>query len=260
MVPLALADVIEIEPDTRLSFRCDDGALYGKENLALRALQAVEAATGSRLQGNVTLRKRIPVQSGLGGGSSDAATILLAAAEGRFGALPPFDVLEAARGLGSDVPFFLVQTAALVEGTGERVTALGAVPPWCVLLVKPPVSVSTARAYSSLDSHDRTIRPRNTSVSLRCVDAFQHGDFDAVEELLSNDFDDLAMEQAAIRHARNALREAGARRPLLAGSGSCVFAIARDVTERDVIARRLQLPDDFAIFSTEFTQSDIWRS
>jgi 4-diphosphocytidyl-2-C-methyl-D-erythritol kinase len=259
IVPLALADEIAIEHAAHVTFRCDDPALDGADNLALRALRAVESATGASIRARVTLRKRVPAQAGLGGGSSDAAAILLAAAEGSLGAIPPFDALGIARELGSDVPFFLVQTAALVEGAGERVTALGATPAWSVLLVRPPVVISTAKAYAALDERARETRPRNESVSLRCVEALQRADFDAVNDLLSNDFTDVAMEQAPIRKAALALRDAGAPHPLLAGSGSCVFALARDVAARDTIASRVRLPSDFAIVPTEFARAHAWR-
>lgn len=260
MVPLALADEIEIAPDSRLTFDCDDPELNGEENLALRAAHAVEAATGARLAVRLTLSKHIPARSGLGGGSSDAGAILLAAAEGALGQRLSFDALTVARALGSDVPFFLAQTGALVEGTGERVTALGALPDWHVLLVKPPVAVSTAEAYAALDRQERALRPRSDSVSIACVDALQRADFDGVERLLSNDFHDSAMAHEPILRAAEALRAAGAARAMLAGSGSCLFALARDAASRDAIADRLKLPDDFRVFRTSFARAGAWRA
>jgi 4-diphosphocytidyl-2-C-methyl-D-erythritol kinase len=260
IVPLALADEIEIAPGAHLTFECDDPVLGGEENLALRAARAVEAATGRSLRTRIALRKRIPARAGLGGGSSDAATILLAAVEGLFGQSLSLDALEIARSLGSDVPFFLAQTGALVEGTGERVTALGALPSWHVVIVKPPVAVSTAEAYRMLDRRERSVRPRNDSVSIACASALQRGDFDLVERLLSNDFHDLAMEHEPIRRAADALREAGAARPLLAGSGSAVFALMREAAQRDAIAERLNLAHGFAVFRTELARSSAWRA
>ncbi len=162
------------------------------------------------------------MQAGLGGGSSDAATLLLLAASGALGNLPPFDLPGVARSLGSDVPFFLAECAALVEGTGERVTPLGNAPPWWAVVVGPPAAVSTSQAYAAIDAREREIRPRNVSRSLAAGSALQRGDFDAVETLLWNDFDPVAVErEPAIARAFEALRAAGARAPLLAGSG-CV--------------------------------------
>jgi 4-diphosphocytidyl-2-C-methyl-D-erythritol kinase len=260
MVPLELADELEIKASHRLAFECDDGELGGETNLALRALRAIEAAAASPLRLRVILRKHIPVQAGLGGGSSDAAAILLAAADGTFGKFPALDWLAIARGLGSDVPFFLTRTAALVEGTGERVTALGAVPPWRVVVVKPPATTSTSAAYAALDRRERTIRARSDSMSLKCAEALQRADFDAVVDTLHNDFEEIAMGEESIARAATALREAGAARPLLAGSGSCVFALAEKSADAEAIIARLRLPADFVVYSTAFAQSGVWRS
>ncbi|HEY9084708.1 MAG TPA: 4-(cytidine 5'-diphospho)-2-C-methyl-D-erythritol kinase [Candidatus Tyrphobacter sp.] len=259
MVPLELADEIEVDPSGVLAFACDDASLAGDENLALRALRAL-ASAGFEPHAKVTLRKRIPVEAGLGGGSSDAAAILLAAMEGVFGPAPALDWLAIGHSLGSDVPFFLARTAALVEGTGERVTALGAIPAWPVLIVRPPAHISTAEAYAALDRRERKIRPRSDSPSLACVEALQRGDYAAVEALLSNDFHDLAMEEPSVRRAVGALHSAGAQRPLLSGSGSCVFALAANVAARDAIAQRLQLPPAFAVFATAFASGGGWQA
>jgi 4-diphosphocytidyl-2-C-methyl-D-erythritol kinase len=259
MVPLELADTIDVAPDDRLTFTCDPQELGGDENLALRAVRAVETAAKRAIGARVALVKRIPTQAGLGGGSSDAAAILDAAMEGRFGDLPPLDWLGIARNLGSDVPFFLSKTAALVEGTGERVTALGAPPRWSVLVVKPPASIATADAYAALDAVPRVTRPRSDSISLQCAQALQRRDFGTVQGLLANDFHDLAMEKPHVRQAVEALRDAGAERPLLAGSGSCVFALTPDATARDAIVDRVHLPPEFTVFRTAFAHDNAWR-
>jgi len=259
MVPLELADTIDIEPADRLEFACDDTELDGDENLALRAIRVLASAAARHIHARVTLTKAVPTKAGLGGGSSDAAAILLAAMDGRFGEFPELDWLAIARSLGSDVPFFLTGTAALVEGAGERVTALGSVPNWTVLAVKPPASVSTAQAYAALDARERPTRPRADSVSLRCAESLQRRDFDGVHALLENDFQEIALEEPQIRRAFDALRAAGAARPLLTGSGSCVYALARDERERDAIAQRLDLPAEFRVMPTAFAQQGPWR-
>ncbi|MGH7738397.1 MAG: 4-(cytidine 5'-diphospho)-2-C-methyl-D-erythritol kinase [Candidatus Tyrphobacter sp.] len=260
VAPLALADTVEIERADRLIFECDDAELNGEENLALRAVRALEKAANRTLKARIRLSKVIPTKAGLGGGSSDAAAMLLAAMEGCFGDLPSLDWLRIARSLGSDVPLFLANTAALVEGTGERVTAVGSIPQWPVLAVKPPAGISTAQAYEALDRRERAIRPRADSISLRCASALARRDFEAVQELLGNDFEATALEEPQIATAYRALEAAGARRPLLAGSGSCVFVLAPDEESADAIARRLDLPADFAVFRTALAASPAWRS
>jgi 4-diphosphocytidyl-2-C-methyl-D-erythritol kinase len=255
MVPVDLCDELHVEPSQDAAFSCNIAELQ-ENNLVERAARAVGVG-GYRIE----LRKSIPTGAGMGGGSSDAAAILLAAQRGAFGAPPQIDYVAAARSLGSDVPFFLVQTAALVEGTGERVTALGPVPPWHAVVIKPPVSVSTAWAYAQIDSAPKPTRPRSTSVSLHMGEALQRGEFDRAVALLQNDFEDvLAPVTPEIRDALAALRAAGAPRPLMTGSGSCVFALAQTAGEAQTLASALQLPQEFRVFRCAFWNGEAWRS
>ena len=257
MVPLAFGDSLQIEPGERSAFSCNDETLAGPENLAARAMRTIAPAQPHVLH----LLKRIPAQAGLGGGSSDAAAVLLAAMDGALGATPHLDYLAAARSLGSDVPFFLARTGALVEGTGERVTAIGALPDWHVLIVKPPVAVSTADAYARLARAPRTTRPRAGSVTLRALEALQRGDFATTQACLSNDFHDpIAHTVPEIERTIDALLAAGATNALLCGSGSAVFSLAPDAASIRAIAASLLLPDEYLRFETSFASTPAWRS
>lgn len=257
MVPLDLCDEIQIEcGGASIEFDCSEPALAGG-NLVERALHVLRPEPACR----VFLDKRIPTQAGLGGGSSDAAAVLLAAQAGVFGPLDRIDYLAAARELGSDVPFFLVQTGALVEGTGERVTALGAVPPWHALVVKPPVAVSTAWAYEQLDRASRGIRPRNACVSLEMVETLQRRDFKRCIALLQNDFHDVIVPATPeIRIALDLLRSAGADHALLTGSGSCVFTLTESEAAAREIVEAASLPEGFRIYRAAFWNGEAWRS
>jgi 4-diphosphocytidyl-2-C-methyl-D-erythritol kinase len=256
MVPLELADTLHIEPASSFAFSCSDRTLAGEENLVVRAARALEPLPAAKL----TLDKTIPIQAGLGGGSSDAAGVLRAAMAGAFGRAYAVDWVRIARSLGSDVPFFLADSAALVEGTGERVTAVGAVPAWHVLVVKPPVAVSTAAAFAQLDALARPSRPRNTSISLASLTALQRGDFDEVERNLSNDFHEtIVAATPQIARALEALRTAGARNALLCGSGSAVFTLARDAATIAAIEARLDLDAAYLRFPTAFAHGRSWR-
>jgi 4-diphosphocytidyl-2-C-methyl-D-erythritol kinase len=256
MVPLALCDDIVIEPSSRFSFSCSDSALETNDNLVVRAALALDPEARVALQ----LTKRIPSQAGLGGGSSDAAAILRASMEGAISYPATIDWMALARSLGSDVPFFLAQSAALVEGTGERVTAAGALPDWHVLVIKPPDAVSTAAAYKLLDERPRPSRARNLSDSIAALTALQRGEFAEVVRLLGNDFHEpIAATTPGVARALDALSRAGAARPLLSGSGSAVFALAR--TQREILDlnERLDLDAQYLRFPTAFARADRWR-
>jgi 4-diphosphocytidyl-2-C-methyl-D-erythritol kinase len=256
MVPLELADTLRVEPAPGFAFSCSAPALDGEENLAVRAARALDPLPAAKL----TLHKMIPIQAGLGGGSSDAAGVLRAAMAGAFGRTYAVDWLRIARSLGSDVPFFIADSAALVEGTGERVTAVGALPAWHVLVVKPPVAVSTAAAFAQLGAVPRASRPRNTSISLASLTALQRGDFDEVERTLSNDFHDvIATATPQIARALDALRAAGAANTMLSGSGSAVFTLARDAATIAAIDARLDLDAAYLRFPTAFAHGRSWR-
>lgn len=122
----------------------------GGENLVWRA---AEALAGHRPPGlDMTLEKRIPVAAGLGGGSSDAAAVLLAVAD-MVGA-PGSIAEEAAPSVGADVPYFLVGGTARMEGAGERITALDALDPCALGVVVPPFELATAEVYRRWDHMD----------------------------------------------------------------------------------------------------------
>jgi len=256
MVPLELSDELTIEPDSHFSFSCDRSELDDDRNLAVAAMRALGELPAVR----VRLCKRIPTEAGLGGGSSDAAAVLRAAMTGLLEAPAQRDWLSLARSLGSDVPFFLAESAALVEGTGERVTPAGALAHWHVLIVKPPVAISTARAYAQLDRAGTRVRPRKGSVSIGLLEALQRADFGGVQALMQNDFHDvIAAQTPEIEAAVAALRKAGATNALLAGSGSCVFSLASESVAIRRIDERLDLPASYERFSSAFATTPQWR-
>jgi 4-diphosphocytidyl-2-C-methyl-D-erythritol kinase len=257
MVPIDLCDELHVEAAEGFAFSCDTPELQA-HNLVERAVHALSLPNSNF---RISLHKRIPTGAGMGGGSSDAAAVLLGAQRGAFGTPVSAEYLPIARSLGSDVPFFLVETAALVEGTGERVTALGPVPAWHAVIVQPPVAVSTAWAYEQIDAAPRPSRPRSESASLHMAEALQRGDFNAVIALLQNDFQDvIAPATPEVARAIDLLRAAGAAHALMTGSGSCVFALIETAEQRDAIARVLELPAGYRSYTASFWIGEAWRN
>ena len=260
MVPVGLFDRITIEPEDAPSLWCDDARLQ-ERNIVSRALWALESTPA-----NVRIEKRIPVGGGLGGGSSDAATVLRAAMRAEIGcALRDADWLGIARGLGSDVPFFLAGTGALVEGTGERITPLGTMPAWWCIIAEPHIELSTAEIYRLLDDHRESApaptRARSESRSLRCATALQSGDFDAVCRTLSNDFHDIVLEAyPAVASARRALTKSGAAEAVLCGSGSCLFALFESEEAARRVLERIRDPSIRASYLAPFHAEPEWRT
>lgn len=259
MVPVGLADELDFQPAGAFAFACDP-PLATNDNLVVRALDRIGLG-GAPLA--VTLRKRIPVGAGLGGGSSDAAAALRAAMTSEIGAAGTHDWIAVARELGSDVPFFLANGPALVEGTGERVTALGRAPDWWVVLAVPPVHVATGPAYALL-SRERSAqppatRPRNASVSLRCGEALQRGDYAAVLATMTNDFEPVVRSAyPAVDATLRALDAAGAPgRAMLSGSGGACFALFDGEAEARAFAPRVGAAGG-ALHVVPFAHGDTW--
>ncbi len=261
MVPIALADELVFEPGEHFSFTCDPPSL-ANDNLVTRAFEQIGMSGAA---GSVALRKRVPVGAGLGGGSSDAASVLRAAMSGTFGETGARDWVADARALGSDVPFFLVDGPALVEATGERVTALGSAPPWWVVVVIPDVHVATGPAYDALDAaralQPSPTRPRSDSATLRCAEALQRADYAAVLATLTNDFEPVVRAAyAAVDAALRALDDAGAPHPaMLSGSGGACYALFGDEVSARTYTARLRAPAGAAVHVVPFAASGIWR-
>ena len=118
------------------------------EDLSVRAARALQAATGTTLGVHISLEKRIPSQAGMGGGSSDAASCLLALQRLWGLRLPPAKLMALALSLGADVPFFLCGSHAWVEGIGELITPI-TLPAARFLVIKPAAGLSTQAIFSS---------------------------------------------------------------------------------------------------------------
>jgi 4-diphosphocytidyl-2-C-methyl-D-erythritol kinase len=140
------ADRIGIVPRADGEIRFDGP--FGEDNLCVRAARRLKAQTGSKGGCDLALEKNLPVGGGLGGGSSDAATVLLVLNRLWQLNLPRARLMEIALALGADVPFFVYGRNALGEGIGERLSVLELPPAW-YLVVTPQVSVSTKEIFSS---------------------------------------------------------------------------------------------------------------
>jgi 4-diphosphocytidyl-2-C-methyl-D-erythritol kinase len=260
MVPIGLSDELAFEASERFTFSCDPPALTD-DNLVVRAFAQIGLDQAPVAVG---LRKRVPVGAGLGGGSSDAASVLRAAMAGAFGAVAQRDWVADARALGSDIPFFLVDGPALVEATGERVTALGPAPPWWVVLLVPPVHVDTGETYRELARSRAAApppsRPRNQSATLRCGEALQRHAYDDVLALMHNDFEPIVRARyPAVDAALSALTAAGAPgRAMLSGSGGACFALFAGEDAARAFARRLRAPDGAAVHVVPFAGGQTW--
>jgi len=131
----------------RHDLRSDGDAILPADDLCLRAARALKAASGCTLGADIHLDKRLPAGAGMGGGSSDAASTLLALNQLWGLRWPRERLARLGLALGADVPFFIGGENAFVEGIGERLTPLR-VPEWTYAVVKPPVSIETRSIFT----------------------------------------------------------------------------------------------------------------
>lgn len=233
MVPLAVGDELELRQAERLTLEVVGADLPTDErNLVYRAARAYLDAAGVQGGAKITLHKHLPLASGLGGGSSDAATTLMALA--RLYPAPRVGLAALARKLGADVPFFLLGCAAVAQGVGEILTPLP-VPRTPLVLVNPGVEVSARDAYTWLDQEENFTGALDVDAVLaRLADGGEVPYFNALQEAVQ-------ARHTPIRETLAALREAGLRSPLMSGSGSTCFALAPDEDTAFHAAKRLRV-------------------
>ncbi len=162
---ISLCDIlsISIKPgNSVISLSCSDSEVPSdSSNLAWKAAEAFLSSTGEALDVSIELEKNIPSRAGLGGGSSDAAAVLKGLSQ--LTGISDIDLNEIARTLGSDVPFFITGGAAFIEGRGELISEIPAVP-FHAVLIHPKVRVSTPWAYSAWDRDMSTSLTINTMI------------------------------------------------------------------------------------------------
>jgi 4-diphosphocytidyl-2-C-methyl-D-erythritol kinase len=229
--PIALCDEIEIGKNDSIKgirFQSDDPSVpAGDGNLIVRAAKSFFAATRLKPAVSIELRKRIPHGAGLGGGSSDAASALLALNELFEAKLPLEALAEIAETIGSDVPFFIFQSAALCKGRGELVTPVKLHRRFSVLLLKPAFAVSTAWAYSRW--RDSLEIP---NISYAAQEFAGQTFLNDLERPVFEKFIFLAQLKTWL------LEQAEVGAALMSGSGSTVFAVMRKNADADVLAKR----------------------
>lgn len=216
-------DRVTIEADDRLEVSCDDPRIATDENLGTRAARLFFARVRTPHLARIGIAKTIPVQAGLGGGSSDAAAVLRGLNELFGRPLGPHDLLQMAGDLGSDVPFFIRGGTAVGQGRGERLTWLPDLRPMPMLLVRPACGVPTAEAYRLVEPAVLTGRD---SVSSMVYEALARADLAAAARCMSNDLEVGVLSRfPAVRQAKASLVQHGAAVALMSGSGSTCYGL-----------------------------------
>jgi 4-diphosphocytidyl-2-C-methyl-D-erythritol kinase len=195
-----------------------------EDNLVYKAAFLIQRYTSCRKGVKIILHKNIPVSAGLGGGSSDAAYTLLGLNMLWDLGLNKRELCAIGLKIGSDVPFFLNGPSALIEGRGEKVKPLNINPPLVFLLVKPPVSVSTAWAYKNYKNMKKLTKTP-IDIKLFCR-ALEKKDFDCLSSMLKNDLERVVVKKyPVVGKIKERLLEKGALISAMSGSGPTAFGV-----------------------------------
>jgi 4-diphosphocytidyl-2-C-methyl-D-erythritol kinase len=231
IAPISLYDEIRIDkarPGKGIEFRCDDPSVpQGDDNLAVRAAKAFFETTKIDPAISIELKKKIPHGAGLGGGSSDAASVLLALNELFDVKLSREELVEMAEPIGSDVPFFVFQSAALCKSYGEMVAPMKLKRQFSILLLKPAFAVSTGWAYSRW-------------LGSREIPGIRYEAQEFADQKFVNDLERPVFAKfiflAQMKMWLLSQSEVGTA--LMSGSGSTMFAVMRENAGADSVANR----------------------
>ncbi|HEX4595108.1 MAG TPA: 4-(cytidine 5'-diphospho)-2-C-methyl-D-erythritol kinase [Bryobacteraceae bacterium] len=262
---ISLADTISVEYQPGRTHIDIKSNLNISDNLIVRAADSVLKATRRTGRLGFVLQKRIPLGGGLGGGSSNAAAVLLALPLLLGKPLPIEKLIELAAGIGSDVPFFLLGGTAVGLGRGTELYPLPDIPARPAILITPGIHVSTALAYSQLGRQLTIDSPAPTmnsfqSVAWRIANGSPTEDWGGV-----NDFENVVFGlHPQLKSIKGKLLKLGARPALMSGSGSSLFGIfpSRELRDRAVESFRKEYTADQVYSVTMVSRSRyraLWR-
>lgn len=229
-----LCDEIEIrlaeQPGIRVTCG-SEGVPDGPGNIAWRAADALLQLSDWHGGIDIFIDKRIPVAAGLGGGSSDAATVIMGVNEILELGLSDQRLREIGVRLGADVPFFIYKKTAIAEGIGDQFTPLENVPQLWIVLANPGVHVSTGWVYQNLQlTGKREIAKIPSS----------YNGLEDVCAILSNDLEPVTFTKfPVVQQLKNLLGSWGAAASLMSGSGATVFGLFADEVKAREVANRI---------------------
>jgi 4-diphosphocytidyl-2-C-methyl-D-erythritol kinase len=256
---ISLSDTLTIRPTPgKIIVHCDSPHVPEDEhNTAHKAARMCLKRQGIRNRGvEIRIEKRIPTRAGLGGGSADAAGVIIAC-ERLFGALPggASTRYALAAKVGADVPFMLCGGRALAWGIGERMLRLPVKKNIPLLVVIPHIPVSTSWAYRALDNAqaegDNTETMELNGGPLRWEEII--GPMGPMDTMI-NDFEPVVYaHHPELRDAKEMLHDSGASVALLSGSGSGIFGLFSSIKKRDTALRELAVNQDkFRVVGADF--------
>ncbi len=204
-------------------------------NLAYRAAVAFASATGCDTGALISIKKRIPTEAGLGGGSSDAAAVLVGLNELTNARLSQEDLCKIGEKIGADVPFCIVGGTKRASGIGTEFTDVKKLDDGLFVIVKPPFGVSSTEAYKRWDALEFATKCTTNEMTL----ALESENLSSIAECMSNSFETVVDESEKIKNIKNLLLNCGAHGSCMTGSGSAVIGLFDTEISREYIKKEL---------------------
>ncbi|MFC2135973.1 4-(cytidine 5'-diphospho)-2-C-methyl-D-erythritol kinase [Bacteroidota bacterium] len=229
-----LYDRLFFETSNKFAFECSDASLSTDEsNIVVKAVRIFENEIKQNVNLKIYLEKNIPIGGGLGGGSSDAASTLVALNKLFSAGLNYGQLMEMALKIGSDVPFFIKAKPSLGESRGEVLKEIPFKIDKPILIVNPGIYISTKDAF-------KNITPQKSENSYAEIVELWNDDYYKLRRVLKNDFENWVFSKyPEIGEVKQTLLDSGAIIALMSGSGSTLFGIFENKEKADYAAQNL---------------------
>ena len=256
---VSLHDDLSFAEAGEIILTCDNPHIpCGETNLIVKAANVLRERFNVEKGARIHLTKRIPAPGGLGGGSSNAATALFGLARLWQLKFTAGELNEIGKNIGADVPFFFVGGTALGTGRGTEIIQLSDLTEKFLLIVTPPVDVSTAEAFRRLNA-PRLTNEKAKSILKICQTAVENLDLRQAE--LINDFEGSVFDaEPEIRRVKKTLLECGAKQALLSGSGGSVFAVFDNEETRQATIKATEVEKHWRMFAVTTISREEYRA
>lgn len=239
MQPVTLCDLVTIEPAETLMLTCG-GEPYlppDEKHLAMRAARALQMAAGCEQGAHIHVEKQIPVGAGMGGGSADAAAVLVGLNSMWGLGLSRERLEEIGLTLGADVPFCIRGGLTRTTGIGETMENLPCGGEWPLCVIQPCEGLSTGAVFKAYHAKEKPVSPDNDKAAA----ALAAGDLTELAKHLRNVLQPVSEDfRPEIRQAIDALKGLGATAALMTGSGSAVFGVFEEEADAQAAADALR--------------------
>ena len=244
MTSVSLCDRITVEKEAAITLLCDRSDLpLDVGNLAVKAAVVFFRETGIEGGAAIQLKKKIPSEAGLGGGSSDAAAVLRALRRLYAPEISLEELAQMGGSVGSDVPYCVHGGTVLCRGRGEQMTALPDMPLCWYVIVKPTEAFSTGKMYGEIDARKPTV----ISSTDLFIKELEQGNLSGMAAYMNNTFQAVIPAESRVWDIQSKLRKNGAINAMMTGSGSAVFGIFDREEQAKIAAEilKIEYPETF---------------